>query len=60
MNAAAFKPGQKIRFPEPFDGVVAYFERIYFDSGIPVIVYRDESGDLKQIKGYDLFDISHA
>ena len=60
MNAAAFRPGQKIRFPEPFQDLIAFFEKIWFESGVPVIVYRDENDQIKEMKGYDLFDISHA
>ena len=48
-TASAFRPGQKIKFPFPFNHIDAYFESIRF-----------ENGEYSEMVGLDLSEISHA
>jgi len=59
-TASAFRPGQKIKFPFPFNHIDAYFESIRFENGEPIIGYRDENGEYSEMVGLDLSEISHA
>ncbi len=58
-SAVAFGPGQKIKFPEPMEGVF-YFDSIRYEQGEPVIRVFTEDDEAREIKGYDLWDISHV
>ena len=60
MSAIAFKPGQKIKFPPPFDEIIAYFQSIRYETGTPIIGYLDENDEYAEMKGFDLLDCSHG
>jgi len=60
MAAVAFSSGQKIKFPSPHDNIIAYFEYIRYEKGEPIIGYSNDDLELKEMRGYHLFDIQHA
>jgi hypothetical protein len=59
MSAIGFRPGQRIKFPYPFDNLIAYLVSVRYENRIPIIGYRDGNGGYGEIRNIDLLDCTH-
>ena len=59
MSAVGFRPGQRIKFPYPFDNLIAYLVSVRYENRIPIIGYRDGNGSYGEIRNIDLLDCTH-